>query len=223
MTVRQPTREGTVATPDAMRRRYGVRVGDDARIFTCAEGATSCRGPFVWRLQRVDYHHVQECACERKPRGQGERPETWPGFDFNTVAELRHACGGQVLHSGSRYSVWFCVECKERVRTMNAEIGQALVPIGRHTIMNGVGLQASPKPTRAEMEAFVARCGTMIDRIYRLDDWAHEVVHDNLVTIGRDDAHSVAIAEYLEAVRNLDRARHFDAMVAWMTLDRESS
>ena len=181
------------------------------------------RGPFVWRLQRVDYHHVQECACERKPRGQGERPETWPGFDFNTVAELCHACGGQVLHSGSRYSVWFCVECKERVRTMNAEIGQALVPIGRHTIMNGFGLQASPKPTRAEMEAFVARCGTMIDRIYRLDDWAHEVVHDNLVTIGRDDAHSVAIAEYLEAVSSLDRARHFDAMVAWMTLDRESS
>ena len=73
------------------------------------------------------------------------------------------------------------------------------------------------------MEAFVTRCGTMIDRIYRLDDWAHEVVHDNLVTIGRDDAHSVAIAEYLEAVRNIDRAGHFDAMVAWMTLDRESS
>jgi hypothetical protein len=187
------------------------------RDFRVCGACSELRGPFVWRLQGVDYDHVQECACARMGRPDRDRSEKWPGFDFNRVAELCYSCGCQVLRSGSRYSVWFCAECKERVGALNAEVGHALVPIGRHTIMNRLGLQTTPKPTDAEVEAFVNRCGTMIDRIYRLDAWAHNVAHNNLVTIGREDADGVALTAYLAAASSLDRGERFDAMVDWMT------
>ena len=191
------------------------------RAFEVCGSCCELRGPFVWRWKGVDYEHVQECACERNRRADGERPETWLAFDYNTVAELCQACGCQVLPSGSRYSVWFCGECKERVRALNAEVGQPLVPIGRHTLMNGFGLQTTPKPTDAEIGVFVARFGTVVKRIDRLREWGHEVVRDNLVTIGREHTASMPLTEYLEAVSRIDGGERFDAMVESMTLRRD--
>jgi len=174
------------------------------------------RGPFVWRLKGEEYPHVQECACERNRHAEGERPETWRGFDFNMVAELCQACGCRVLDSGSRFSVWICGECKQRAIDLNAEVGRSLIPIGRHSIMHSVSLSASPKPTPAEIEGFVTRFGTLIERMRRLGDWGHEVVRRNLVTIGSPDEAGAPLADYLDAVSSVDRGERFDAMVASM-------
>jgi hypothetical protein len=177
------------------------------------------RGPFVWRLKGRECPHVQECACEQNRRVDGQRPETWLGFDFNTVAELCQACGCQVLDSGSRFSVWLCSDCKQRALALNAEEGRPLVPIGRHSIMHGVALQTQPPPTGTKIESFVTRFGTLIRRMQRLDAWGHAVVRRNLVTMGRGDAISGALADYLEAVRSVDSAERCAAMVATMALD----
>ncbi len=182
---------------------------------TCFE----LRGPFVWRLRGQEYPHVQECACERNRNADGERPETWRGFDFNMVAQLCQACGSQVLDSGSRFSVWFCSDCKQRVVALNAAVGHPLVPIGRHSIMHGVALHTSPRPTDAEVEAFVTRFGTLMQRMGRLADWGHEIVRSNLMTIGHSDEASVALADYLERVSGLNRADRFDAMVESVSLN----
>ena len=174
------------------------------------------RGPFVWRLKGQEYPHVQECGCERSGHADGERPETWRGFDFNMVAQLCQACGCQGLDSGSRFSVWFCGDCKQRAVALNAEVGLPVVPIGRHSIMHGVALRTSPRPTDAEIAAFVNRFGTLIERMRQLADWSHAVVHSNLVTFGCDNEAGVALADYLGAVSDLDRGERFDAMVASM-------
>jgi hypothetical protein len=180
---------------------------------TCCE----LRGPFRWRLHGEECALVQQCACERDGRVDGKRPETWPGFDFNTVAELCQACGCRVLGSGSRFSVWFCGECKRRAVALNARAGQPLVPIGRHSIMHGSALHA--RPTDAEIDVFVTRFGTLVERMERLHGWGHEVVRSNLATMGPRDAPSVALADYLDAASSVDRADRFDTMVTSMTLN----
>jgi hypothetical protein len=177
---------------------------------TCCE----LRGPFAWRVQGVTESHVQDCACARGARAGGERPETWRGFDFNTVAELCQACGCQVLPSGSRFSVWLCSVCKDLARALNGAVGRSVVPLGRHSIMSGFGLPVTPMPTNAEIDAFVARLGNLGARIDRLRDWAHRVVRANLSAIGHEDAASVTLPDYLAAAREFDRRRAFDAMVA---------
>lgn len=192
-----------------------------SRVFSVCGTCDELRGPFRWRLKGEDYAYVQECACERNRRPDGQRPETWLGFDFNTVAELCQGCGCRVLQSGSRFSVWFCDVCKQRAVALNAEFGRALVPIGRHSVMHGFGLQTQPKPTDVEIAAFVTRFGTLSKRIDRLCDWAHAVVRTNLATIGRSDEASVVLVEYLEGVSGVDRDERFDAMVASMTIDRD--
>jgi hypothetical protein len=176
---------------------------------TCYE----LRGRFGWQLRGVTHIHAQQCRCEREAT---EREETWRGFDFNQVAELCHACACEVLHSGSRWSVWFCSVCKARVLELRAESGRPVVPIGRHSLMNGNALALTPPPDDAAVDVFADRLISMSERIYRLAEWAHTVVGSNLAAIGRSDDASVPIAEYLDAVRQRDRGEAFDAMLAWM-------
>jgi hypothetical protein len=178
---------------------------------TCGE----LRGPFVWRLKGVEYPRVQECGCERQRRAKGQRPETWLGFDFNTVAELCHACGCEVLTSGSRFSIWFCTECRDRATALNAEVGQPVVPIGRHSLMHGIAMRA--QPTDAEIGAFVSRFGTLVDRMNQVHAWAGEVVRTNLAGVGLSDATDHELAVYLDATSGLDRDERFEAMVTSLT------
>ena len=44
--------------------------------------------------------------------------------------------------SGSKWSVWFCDACQHRVSTLNGSVGRCVIPIGRHSLMNGVGAPA---------------------------------------------------------------------------------
>ncbi len=73
----------------------------------------------------------QLCACEN---GRKDQPK-WERFDFNEVITLCRCCRGVVLQSGSRWSVWFCDQCKQRVQAVNDICESYVIPIGRHTIM----------------------------------------------------------------------------------------
>ena len=129
------------------------------------ENFTIC--PTCYRLQgRVS--HVQpggdhpaleqSCACARaEGRRSGIVPARWPGFDFNEVWTLCYSCGAALLESGSRWSVWFCEHCKERVRRLHQVCGAYVIPCGRHSMMAGFGvarggplaLKRSPSPRRS--------------------------------------------------------------------------
>ena len=168
------------------------------------------RGPFGWTLHGVTDVHEQRCRCTP---GTGS---TWRGFDFNRVAELCRVCGCEVLQSGSKFSIWVCGACKPRVRAVSARLGRLVVPVGRHSIVNGFALSVEPETSDEAIEAFAGRLQLMGGRIERLDGWAQSVVRSNLAEIGRGDAASVPLPDYLDAVRDIDRAVAFDAMLAWM-------
>lgn len=77
----------------------------------------------------------QRCKCT--PLEVRQQEPTWHRYDYNTYAELCRCCGLVLLKSGNRYSVWFCEPCKEAVVALNRAAGRCLIPIGRHSIMNG--------------------------------------------------------------------------------------
>lgn len=74
----------------------------------------------------------QNCMCDEldKPR--------WDKYDFNRKYELCWCCGLEVIPSGSKFSSFYCRDCKERIWYLNQKLGRCLIPLGRHSVMNGV-------------------------------------------------------------------------------------
>jgi hypothetical protein len=158
---------------------------------------------------------VQLCRCG-KPGEQGtvrsDRPR-WRGFDFNEATTLCHCCGMVPLPSGSKWSSWFCLACIAQVRNLNDEYGMAVVPVGRHSLMNGVSLKAKPEVTEAEFDAFASGLGDFIKSTERLDIWARRVVARNVAFVdpsGNDPSleHYVAVVQrYAESNANWGAVR----------------
>ena len=141
--------------------------------------------------------------------GAGDR------LDHQTVAELCRSCGVELLASGSRWSVWFCSECKDRVRDLNDRVGECVIPIGRHSMMNGVALPGDQARDEDEVAAFVDKLQGFFETTTRLSDWAAEIIRRNCTRVGIADRDAVPIGEYLQAVSQLNREAAFEEMKVW--------
>ena len=71
---------------------------------------------------QAGFPSAQRCRCH-----PSDEP-TWPRFDFNEHLHLCECCRLDPLRSGSRWSVWFCDECKARVRDLNHRLGRYVDP-----------------------------------------------------------------------------------------------
>lgn len=78
---------------------------------------------------------VQGCHC---------MPEAfagdWDQFDFHRDLELCGLCAGIVIQSGSRWSRLVCGKCLPLAREANNTAGFTMVPVGRHSLVNGITL-----------------------------------------------------------------------------------
>jgi hypothetical protein len=88
----------------------------------------------------------QRCGCDRK---EADDPK-WERHDFNEHLHLCRCCRAETCHSGSRWSQWFCDECRLRVIALNRAVGRYVIPIGRHSIMAGVAIHG---PAVADADA----------------------------------------------------------------------
>ncbi len=113
---------------------------------------STCQEPYGTEPQD-GFPTPQRCSCDRR------RDPRWPRFDFNEHVHLCRCCRSYTLASGSRWSVWFCDACKGRVRLFNHGMGRTVIPIGRHSLMAGVGIEgvALAQTDRAEIDRLVAR------------------------------------------------------------------
>jgi len=152
---------------------------------------------------------AQQCTCAGPP-------DSWEGGDVSEWARLCDCCLRVVVGSGSRWSVWFCEDCKHRVMGLNAAVGLPLIPIGRHTLMHGITVH--PDGPEIEVEEFVEAIGGLFDRIYRLGDWKEHRLAVVFDTLGLADG--VPLVDYLTAVADseheeLTKETSFTQLAAW--------
>jgi hypothetical protein len=142
-----------------------------------------------------------------------DKPEKkWPRFDFNTIVELCYCCGQEVLSSGSRWSVWFCEECKERVINFNGRYQQTIIPIGRHSLMAGYALGGRDVLDPEKIELFVSSMKGVFSRIETLNHWRKIVVAEKLEALGYSG--DVPLNDYLKDVKTkIDKSNAFDRLV----------
>jgi hypothetical protein len=192
-----------------MRTIVKVDIYDIGRFAVCGV-CGELRGP--WQDYRdVAFHQL--CGCERH---SGPVPERWPGFDYNTVAELCRCCALEAVKSGSRWSVWFCRPCLERVSDLNHGAGRCVVPIGRHSVMNGVFYRPEGAINPVAVSAFADQLGGFFRAVDATGGWRRRMVQANLSAIGLPTDHWPPIAVYLKRTREagLSREAAFETLVA---------
>jgi hypothetical protein len=158
--------------------------------------------------------HFQKCSGDcSKYSSQPDYPSKdpvsgrWGGFDFNQGYELCYTCGLVVLKSGSRWSVWFCDDCKNYVCDINTFFGETIIPIGRHTLMNGIIFKPTSEDTKkrrmARMAKFTTKINGFFARIDHLSLWSKRVVRQNMLSIQRKGHGDISLSEYKKRTAGL--------------------
>jgi hypothetical protein len=145
----------------------------------------------------------QTCACPSQ-KGEAKCPT---GFDFNKIAELCYCCGQEVLKSGSKWSVWFCDECKERVVQFNIQYQWTIIPIGRHTIMAGYSLDQSDFNNPEMIKAFTENMNSLFRRINCLTEWKKLILAENFKSLGYTK--DIPLRDYLVESKKLTEKSTF--------------
>ena len=151
----------------------------------------------------------QRCGCENRKRTT-DNSEKWPGFDFNEVVTLCYCCGSDLLTSGSRWSVWFCKECAKKISTVNHNIGLWLIPIGRHSLMHGIGINCHNKNEEEinyAIKEFHEKTESLFKQQNKLYAWARSIVIKNIKRLNViNNGPDMRLSQYL----NLMKKTHGD-------------
>ena len=153
-----------------------------------------------WLYQGRELQQECECTYSRVRAGFQPAPARWPVNDFNEVVTLCYCCGAELLRSGSKWSVWFCEECKGRVRALNVRYQRCLIPIGRHSVMNGFAVRGRDAQVPAAVEQFVLCAEALQDRTGLLNHWAAAIVAETARTRGFQEGEDVPLLDYLKAL-----------------------
>ena len=179
-------------------------------------------GPWRYKQPTADRPNVtlwqfcdRECPTRTKKPGinlKDDPEEKWPGFDFNTIVELCYCCGQEALKSGSRWSVWFCEECEQKVVDFNTRFQQTIIPIGRHSLMAGYGLGGPDVLKPEKVEAFVSDVKGLFARFETLGNWRKIVVAENYGVLGYFK--DVLLSDYLKDVgAKRNKSKAFDGLL----------
>ena len=161
----------------------------------------------------------QRCGCHP------ERSRGWSG-DLPERARLCECCRLELLPSGSRWSVWFCQGCLEHVRELNARLGRYAIPIGRHSLMAGIGvpgevlLEANPEEFSAIVETLRLSTLGWIDAM----DHLHAFAYDRIAHLARraelDHLDAIPLDMFFERLgvieeEELGKTGAFRALARW--------
>lgn len=172
------------------------------------------RGPFFDSHNRCE--RVQRCGCEP--------PEAlWNAFDYNRAAELCRCCASRVIRCGSKWSVFFCDACKPQVVAYNSAAGWTVIPIGRHSLMNGGALSARSARQNRARRFFAGGLLGVFDGIGRLERF-HRTQVMRIVSSIDAPGQTVPVDEYIEhATRSVSSGEAvFAALVLGMDVAASS-
>ena len=105
---------------------------------------------------------MQQCLCEKY--------QPYPGVDCPSGYHLCYLCAATVTGGTGRYSWTVCEVCLKFNRKLARDYGVSL-PLGRHSIMNGVSI---PMSASAEVQAQAASALIAFSKkSMALSDWGH--------------------------------------------------
>jgi hypothetical protein len=161
----------------------------------------------------------QTCECGRTPAGIQVRSDlrAYLNLDFSQVVTLCCGCGRELVQSGSAWAPLFCECCLMLVRQSNPPdpFSPWRIPIGRHSVMNGISLSGTDAQDDQKVGRFVQAVNSLQERIEHLERWKKLVITRNREEAGFWGDGDVELAVYLEAVSRDKLAKHKAIAPLW--------
>jgi len=154
-------------------------------------------------------HYYQECDCENEPESQVAKYDLEKTFnlDFGQLVTLCYCCGQELLRSGSKWSVFFCDFCKDQILTINRSYGFALIPIGRHSLMNSVVLESEDSFKEKKIHEFSSAMSSLFDRIALLHEWKKIKVSNLYKKLEQSEKSNIGLESYLAKMPRTDQSK----------------
>jgi hypothetical protein len=157
-----------------------------------------------------------ECASEAEHQALSEASYERDGTHWHRVGEVCRCCGAEVLDASIKYAKWFCPECFGRVDQVNRALGSCALPIGWHSIINGVYAPGNRLKTLPAITAFADQLSTFFRESGGVWAWGRGIVERHWHRVGLPLGEDLAVDEYLEAVwaHGVDKEALFEELVA---------
>lgn len=151
---------------------------------TCLELRGPCRG------------HDNVCACDVEA-WKPDRPARAGDLTDNVI--LCHGCLADLVEGSSRWSSFYCDPCRTWVRDTGRRLGRYIVPIGRHSIMNGTYWRSDDgqPPTDAQVTAFADQLSASFASIDALHQLMNLRLRERLTGLGID-GDAIEVTAFLE-------------------------
>jgi len=142
----------------------------------------------------------KEHRCRCTPRDDEWREREWGGYDIAALVDLCYLCARNTMKSGSRWSWYACDNCLEVNRAVGAVFDSpkaGALPLGRHSIMNGVSFGGGDI-SDAAIKDFVAFFSGLTSVWKRIFEWAPEEAGRLAAAAGWDNLESVPLVDWLD-------------------------
>jgi len=138
------------------------------------------------------------CQCDRQAWDRDPAPRCG---DLFTNAGLCKSCVTTLIEGCSRWSAYHCRECLPAVHRWRRMAGWSIVPIGPHSLMNGIGAKLHEKGLS---DAQVIALSDQLSGLFTAQDSLHELAARRARKAAHElgfDGHAVAANEFLAARR----------------------
>jgi hypothetical protein len=137
----------------------------------------------------------QKCRCMKdEDKKNGVTDKLWPGNDFNTSVEFCHCCAKRLINSGSKFSSFYCNDCLKLIKENNAQPGNYQVPLGRHSFMHGIYLQAPF--TDEDEKQFNKKVNKFFNSLDLILEWQNLSLFENLHELGINFKRDISLSYY---------------------------
>ncbi len=140
----------------------------------------------------------KEHRCGCVPSDDRWREKVWPHADIPALVDLCNLCARATMKSGSRYTWLVCDDCLAVNRTVGSVLGSSgggALPVGRHSIMNGVRFGGGDLDD-SEISAMAAWFLGLTKVWRRLMDWGPEEAKQLSTVLG--NVGEVPLPEWLD-------------------------
>jgi len=165
--------------------------------------------------QSKSYFMNCRCKKEEKEKDGMKNPEK-TASDITTSIEFCQCCSMELINFGSKYSSFFCDDCMKLASSYNEITGTNLIPLGKHSFMNGIML-ISPY-TKEESRQFKIEIKDFFKRIPLIMEWQKYALFENLYDLDFDLKTDISISDYDKLVVQLkkDKPKKFNNMVEYL-------
>lgn len=177
---------------------------------------TLCARCFQLYGERGGIRQLCHCASSEELEAASESAFRIKGSYWRRIEEICRCCGVEAVDTSHKFCHWFCDDCRARVREVNFAFGSCVIPVGWHSVVNGVFFRSDRAGVRSSLEAFADQLDAFFREAGDTWRWGCLVIARHWDAAGLLPGEDVSLDSYLDAVAvlDVDKPALFDELVS---------